>query len=289
MPARDQIQIRDPFIVTDRTARCYYLFGTTGANPWSGPAHGFDAYRSTDLEEWKGPFPAFRPPQGFWASENFWAPEVHQHGGRWYMLASFKAPGVARATDVLVADTPLGPYAPLATLTPAHWECLDGTLWIEDGRPWLVFCHEWLQTVDGHMCAVPLADDLARTVAEPVTLFTASQAPWTRSFARDGRIGNRVTDGPFLHRTPVGSLLMLWSSNGAHGYAMGQARSRSGRLAGPWEHLPEPLVGSDGGHGMLFSDLADRLMLTWHQPNRTPEERPHWRPVRIADDRLVIA
>ena len=29
--------------------------------------------------------------------------------------------------------------------------CLDGTLWVEDGKPYMIYCHEWVETVDGEM------------------------------------------------------------------------------------------------------------------------------------------
>lgn len=107
-----EIQIRDPFLLTCDAEGQYFLFGSTDEDVWNGPGVGFDCYRSDDLEEWAGPIPAFRPPPGFWADRNFWAPEVHRYQGRFYMLASFKAEGRPRGTQILVADRPEGPYPP---------------------------------------------------------------------------------------------------------------------------------------------------------------------------------
>jgi len=135
---RQDIQIRDPFVLPMAEEGCYYLFGTTDRNAWDGPGTGFDTYRSRDLETWEGPFPAFRPEPGFWATTQFWAPEVHRYRGRFYLFASFKAPGVCRGTEILVADSPLGPFRPHSRgpVTPPQWECLDGTLVIDDaGKP----------------------------------------------------------------------------------------------------------------------------------------------------------
>jgi arabinan endo-1,5-alpha-L-arabinosidase len=91
-----QIQIRDPFVLPVERERKYYLYGTTDPNCWHGPATGFDAYVSDDLENWLGPIEAFRPSYDFWADQNFWAPEVHFYDNRYFMLASFKADGVCR-------------------------------------------------------------------------------------------------------------------------------------------------------------------------------------------------
>ncbi len=289
--ARDQIQMRDPFVLPVSAERRYYLFGTTDTNAWSGLGTGFDCYASADLLAWEGPIPAFRPPAGFWANTQFWAPEVHVYRGRWYMFASFAGPGRRRGTQVLVADAPAGPYLPHSDgpVTPGAWECLDGSLHIDAaGRPWIVYCHEWVQIRDGGMYAQRLADDLSRAVGEPLLLFTASQAPWTNGFPDPRSPGmNFVTDGPFLHRAADGSLLMLWSSSGREGYAMGVARSTGG-VTGPWFHAERPVFAKDGGHGMLFRTFAGALMMTLHAPNDTPRERPCFIPVREVAGGLVI-
>ena len=86
-------------------------------------------------------------------------------------------------------------------------------------------------------------------------------------------IAHTVTDGPFLHRTEDGTLLILWSSFGADGYAMGLARSLSGNVLGPWAQEPQPLWAQDGGHGMIFRAFDGRLFLALHAPNVTPTER----------------
>jgi len=273
------IQIRDPFLLVVPESAEYYLYGSTDADIWNPPATGFDCYRSTDLARWFGPIPAFRPPDGFWADRNFWAPEVHVHDGRYYMFASFKAPQARRGTQIMVADHPQGPFVPWSDgpVTPPDWECLDGTLHIDEhGDPWLVYCHEWVQVMDGEIHAQRLTAELQTAVGEPILLFRASEAPWARRVEHPripAEINAFVTDGPFLHRLASGALVMLWSSNGAHGYAMGIARSASGSITGPWVQEPEPLWSRDGGHGMVARTLDGTLLLALHQPNETPLER----------------
>lgn len=271
-----EIQIRDPFILPVGSEGAYYLFGSTDADIWKGPAVGFDCYRSADLVRWDGPHPAFRPPEGFWADQNFWAPEVHEHAGRWFMFATFKADGVPRGTQALVADHPAGPYRPHSRdrLTPARWECLDGTLHVDDaGQPWLVFCHEWVQVGDGTVCAQRLTDALDDTVGDVTVLFSASEAPWAEEVHSSRHGPGHVTDGPFLHRTGDGTLLLLWASFRDGRYAQGLARSRSGHVLGPWDHVSDPLHASDGGHGMCFRTWSGDLHLALHTPNHTPAER----------------
>ncbi|MBN2510747.1 MAG: family 43 glycosylhydrolase [Spirochaetales bacterium] len=273
------IRIRDPFIVPVTEENTYYLFGTTDRDPWKAAGVGFDAYKSSDLHNWEGPFRVFTPPKGFWGTHNFWAPEVHKYRGRYYMLASFTAPGHCRGTQVLVSRFILGPYLPVSPkpATPPGWECLDGTLWVDpQGRPWLVFCHEWVQVNDGEICALPLTDDLSEPEGDPCILFRASDAEWTRAIMRrdgSGRVDARVTDGPFLYPSSEGGLIMLWSSLSSRGYAMGSAGSPSGNVLGPWIQRKNPIIDTDGGHGMVFRRFDGALFCTFHTPNTTPLER----------------
>jgi len=292
------IHLRDPYVLPVREHGAYYLYGTTGRTAWDGRAEGFDVYKSRDLNEWEGPYPAFRPDASFWADHHFWAPEVHAYRGKYYMFATFKADSRCRAVQILRADHPLGPFVPHGNgpVTPSDWECLDGTLFVDEGGlPWMVFCHEWLQVKNGEMCAVRLAEELDAAIGEPVLLFRATEAPWVVPVAKapwdipmegDDRF---VTDGPFLVRSEDGKLLMLWSSWGKDGYAIGIAESDSGQLFGPWTQQPEPLFGKDGGHGMLFADFANRLLLSIHVPNVHPQERPAFFPVRWSGGSLCMA
>jgi arabinan endo-1,5-alpha-L-arabinosidase len=284
-----EINIRDPFVVPVAAEKRYYLFGTRGQDCWEGKPDGFDVYIGSDLQHWDGPYVAFSPAPNFWADRNFWAPEVHAYNGHYYMFASFKAENVCRGTQILAAPKPAGPYQPISErpVTPATWECLDGTLFVDAaGAPWIVFCHEWVQVHDGEICALRLSDDLRRPIGEPHLLFHASEAPWITPYAGQT---DYVTDGPFLHRAQNGELLLLWSSFANGSYTLGVARSLGGGILGPWQQDAAPLYCADGGHGMLFRTFEGRLMLTVHRPNSTPNERPIFVPVVENDGHLSIA
>jgi arabinan endo-1,5-alpha-L-arabinosidase len=284
------IHIRDPFVLPILAEKLYYLYGTIGPQAWTASASGIDHYTSSDLQSWDGPFPTFRPPINFWADRNFWAPEVHVYRERYYLFASFKAERVCRGTQILTADSPQGPFLPISDrpVTPYTWECLDGTLFVDaNDQPWMVFCHEWVQVGDGEICALRLSDDLKLAIDQPHLLFRASQAPWTQEINSKGRKGY-VTDGPFLHRLTNGELIMLWTSFGMGGYSVGQARSASGDILGPWQQVSEPLYAGDGGHCMVFRTFDGKLWLTFHRPNPSPDERPQFIPLRENGSSLEI-
>ncbi|MDF2922375.1 MAG: glycoside hydrolase [Paenibacillaceae bacterium] len=287
----EDLQIRDPFVVPVPGEGRYYLFGSTDANIW-GKGTGFDVYIGSDLLEWEGPYPVFRPEADFYSEENFWAPEVYEYRGRYYMFATFRRrSNQLLGTGVLASDDLKGPFRPYSDgpVTPENWPCLDGTLYVDnEGLPWMVFCHEWTQVKDGEICAMRLTEDLKAAAGEPVLLFRASQAGWTtRLDSKSTEAGDVfVTDGAYVHRAGNGQLLLLWASFVHNRYAIGVARSESGLITGPWVHEEQALYQQDGGHGMLFRTFDGQLMLTIHTPNKTPNERPVFLPVTEEQGRL---
>ncbi len=267
------INIRDPFVLPFEGT--YYLYGTPGQFAWSG-AGGFWCYTSKDLKKWSEPIKCFTAPADFWADRNFWAPEVHYYNGKFFMFASFFAEGRNRCTQILAADCPTGPFEVWSEpITPADWMCLDGTFLVENGKPYMVFCHEHLQIGTGTICAIELSADLRKPVGEAVTLFGADEAPWVTYDKSDIVNGKPriVTDGPFMYKDGD-ELTMFWASFRNHSYAEGIAVSQSGSVFGPWKQLEEPLFDKDGGHGMLFRDFDGNMIFTLHSPNDNPKERP---------------
>ncbi|MSC84884.1 hypothetical protein EAI89_13505 [Eubacterium sp. am_0171] len=67
-----EVNMRDPFVMVH--GGMYYLYGTRSESCW-GPADGFDCYVSEDMENWEGPIEIFHRPDGFFADQNYWAPE----------------------------------------------------------------------------------------------------------------------------------------------------------------------------------------------------------------------
>lgn len=289
------IQIRDPFVFPVLEEETYVLFGSTDKNIW-GKGAGFDAYTSHDLQYWDGPYNVFCPEADFYSDTNFWAPEVYSYEGQYYMFATFRRKdNQLLGTAVLTADHLLGPYKPHSDgpVTPQSWSSLDGSLFCdEEGQPWMIFCHEWQQIADGEVCAMRLSSDLRRSTGEPILLFRASEARWTAPFisARFPGQQNYVTDGPYLFRASSNELYMLWASFVSDNtYALGIAKSPSGRVSGPWLQEEKPLYQNDGGHAMVFRTYAGQLMLAIHTPNQTPDERPLFLPLHEQNGKIVVA
>lgn len=272
------INIRDPFIFPYDGR--YYLYGSRVGLPtgmlFNGHQDGIDVYVSADLENWSEAKEVFGAREDFWGKYQFWAPEVHFYNNRFYMFASFKADNRCRGTHILVSDTPDGTFEPISEQqqTPIDWECLDGTFYIDkNGKPHMVFCHEWVQIEDGEVCDVTLSDDLTHAVTQPKTLWKASDYKDVVTVIPDKKAF--VTDGPFLYRCKNGELICIWSTYTAKGYAELISISDNGDVDGNWTLLDTPMSNSDGGHGMIFETFEGERLFTMHKPNiPATAERP---------------
>ncbi|MGJ5893569.1 glycoside hydrolase [Streptomyces sp. V2] len=303
--------LHDPYVVADATSRTYHLYTSNEPSVSGVAGAGTMVYRSADLRDWAPPVVVYRAAdqEGGWATDGAWAPEVHERGGRYYLFTTLHneerrlAEGTyMRGTVVAVSDSLLGPFTaldPSRPTTPEHLMALDGTLYVDPaGQPWLVYAHEWLQTVDGTMEAIRLTPDLSGTVGDPVHLFRGSDAFWLNEQIPAGlpyRLPPYITDGPQLVRAPGGALLMLWSTYeknvpGKDGsltgdYVQTYAVSASGELTGPWTQR-RPLVREDSGHGMLFTAFGGELMMILHRPFENARGKLY--EMRLRGDELSV-
>lgn len=289
------IRLRDACILPDQKSGIYYMVGP-------GRSASVVQYTSKDLINWYGPQVIFKTPEKFWgdtAIQSIWAPEMQAYKGKYYLFLTFSTnkllqeqwlnwrPRVVRGSQILVSDSPTGPFKAFqnhATLPPTMMT-LDATLWEEDGVPYFVYAHEWVQISNGTIEMVPLKTDLSDTIGGPKLLFRANEAPWVRIASKTE--GCYVTDGPYLMKGKSGKLLMIWSSFAEGGYTVGTAISDSGKLAGPWRHDPTPLFAKDGGHGMLFKTFEGKLMMVLHTPN-SPAAQPHIYEIEDTGDTLKM-
>ncbi len=294
-----EINIRDPFILADSLSKQYYMYRTSDSILPDGSVRGgVEVFRSPDLKHWEGPQLVMRVPDGNALTGTVWAPEVHEYNGAYYLFATINSdlkwkknrPGwgdyTFRGTQIFRADSPEGPFKPFGRFphTPLDYMALDGTLWVEDGKPYMVFCHEWVQLEDGTMEVVELSPDLSNTVGRPEVLFNGSTPDWSTGIRpSEGMPLGYITDGCFLYRNKEGKLIMIWSSFSNGDYAIGVSESTTGSVKGPWIHHKDPLFPDNGGHGMIFKTFDDRLCLILHQPN-SPLGAERARIFEIEDD-----
>jgi hypothetical protein len=296
----DDLSMSDPFIYADEKSHTYYLTGTGGR-----------LYKSKDLKMWTGPS-SIIDLKGTWMDGRFVAAaEIHHIGDKYYLAGTWNdhnhlIENVPRRynvptnqTQLLVADTPEGPFKPLVPefefcLGPGDWDIIDGTLYQENGTTYMVFVHEWTQLIDGTMDYMPLSKDLTRRTAEPTTIFRASEAPWSKEMNSIGeatfglKMPGWVTDGPQLFKTQTGKLGMLWSSWGEHRYAQGIAYSTSGSIKGPWVQEKDAFKGDNSGHGMLFRTFEGKLLFIIHHSEANGPRKPQIWDVDDSGDKLAL-
>lgn len=268
---RKNIRIRDPFVLVDEKAKKYYLYGTTGLIDQYTTKTDFVVYESNDLENFSDPITIFDG-KDFWADRDYWAPEVFKYNDKYYMFASFKSKDRARGTQILVSDSPKGTFKPISDypVTPSDWQCLDGTLYVENGKPYIVFCREWLEVKDGRIYAMELSKDLKTAVGEPILLFSASENKYVTPFKDDKGNDCFVTDGPFLYKEKD-KVVMLWSSTSNGVYCVLKAYADS--ITGKWTQCSKPVFSVDGGHCMIFKAINGLEKIALHYPNNCPDER----------------
>ena len=290
--------MRDPFIVNAGGERPYLLFmsdswrktGRGSANWCPAGVQTVSVSRSADLVNWSEPETCMTAPE--WCGQ-IWAPEIHEWKGKWYMFVTLKErPGYGEPIRSMIpgepdweyhrgsstnstchalwmyrADRPEGPYLPIVDkpITEKGYISLDGTLGVEDGKPWMIYTHDWAQVRVGTYELRPLSDDLTHFVGPAKTLFTAAEMPMCR--------GMGVTDGAFLYRSPKsGKLFMTWSTHDpsrtpGHDYCVVLCESATGKLAGPW--VNHHYLSSDAsGHGHFFRDKdgLPRFVMHYEQP-----------------------
>lgn len=282
----EDIRIRDPYILPYNGM--YYMYGTS-AN-WVDEDVSY-VYRSSDLKNWEGPTEVFRLFPDTWAKGELWAPEVHMYKGKFYMLLSILGKHGMRGTQVLVCDTPDGTFIPICDkpATPFERSCIDGTLYIENGTPYMVYSADWPDNYNeetgcyvGEIWAVELTDDLSEQASEPFRLFKSTDspasaiAPITHEY-----LGKTVTrygsDAPFVTKLSNGNILLTWSPIPDDNYIVAAAISENG-IRGEWHHV-DNIYENNGGHAMFFEDFDGSMKMCIHYPEREPDERALVLPV----------
>ncbi|HKP73208.1 MAG TPA: family 43 glycosylhydrolase, partial [Pyrinomonadaceae bacterium] len=251
----------DPSVI--RVGGDYWAAATS--SEW-GPE--FPILHSRDLVNWQvvGSIFEKRPA---WSVGNYWAPELSEDRGRFYVYYVAKKKDGPLCVAVATARRPQGPYTDHGALVCQEVGSIDGfPVRDENGRRYLL----WKE--DGNSRSVPtpiwaqrLSEDGTKLVGERQELIRNDQA-WEKHASLP--YGDLV-EGPAVVRRN-GWFYMFYAGNFCCArecnYMVGVARSR--KLLGPWEKNPANpiLAGNDRwkcpGHGTIVSDAAGRDYLMYH-------------------------
>lgn len=266
----EEIRIRDPFIYLEDGV--YYLLGTTGNDCWNQGSN-FSLYTSRDLTNFE--FSGLLVEKGVLDGyKQLWAPELHKFRGKYYLIVSLFRPDRRRGSMILAADSVRGPFVPLTGeyITPQGWLCLDATLFVSNGKPYLYFSNEWVDPItadgDGSLYVAALSDDLKTLASRPKKIVSGKYCGFSRE-VRSGEAAGYVAEGPFAVEED-GKIALYWSTFSKDGYCV--AKSTAADVFGEYT-FERMIFERDGGHAMVFTDLNGRRKIVLHQPNTSPDER----------------
>ena len=235
---QDKVPHADPFILLHDGV--YYAYGT--GEP------GFRIYTSADLEHWQKKGIALDI-DNCWGTKQFWAPEVYNVKGRFFIFYSSE-----EHICVATADNPEGPFRQEVMRPIREEKGIDTSLFIDDdGIPYLYF----VRFTGGNVIWVAeMTEDLLGIKDETLKECICAVDPWET-------IDGKIAEGPSVFKDNE-LYYMLYSANDTRSkdYSIGYATAPS--PYGPWTKYPgNPVFRRDSpnagglvgiGHGAPFKD-----------------------------------
>lgn len=250
------IEFGDPFLLHASDGR-YYMYGTSLAD-------GFEAYVSTDLQTWTKCGQVYRGAgEGQWNESCFWAPEVYEFNGKYYMFYSANwrhnptGEGENFRIGVAVADSAAGPFRDLMNrpVFDPGYPVIDANVFHDDttGKFYLYYsrcCYKhpveseiaaearrkgtFKDVEESWVYGVELKPDFSGVVGEPRLLLSPPkkiadrQAEWESRSVTSGEVNRRWTEGSFLFKKGD-TYYIMYSANSFEGkhYAVGYATAKN--------------------------------------------------------------
>ena len=309
------VKFGDPYVLLASDGR-YYMYGTGGVKD------GFGCYVSDDLVNWeyKGAVYKGNTPES-WALSNFWAPEVYEKDGKFYMF--FSADWKVNPNNelenfligVAVSDSPTGPFVEVSDkpLFNPGYPIIDANVFFDDdGRCYLYFsrcCYkhpveseiaDWAreqglfeEIEESWVYGVEISPDFTEVIGEPVLLLRPpvkmddQQAEWESRSVTSGEVNRRWTEGSFMIKRD-GIYYMMYSANffGGENYAVGYATSDS--PLGPFVKSPNnPVLQKNTAEGGIVTGVGHNS-ITWSRDGKQLYCVYHGRTEATGQERVVF-
>ncbi|HEY0547348.1 MAG TPA: family 43 glycosylhydrolase [Pyrinomonadaceae bacterium] len=245
----------DPSVI--RVGSDYWA--TTTSGDWSPQ---FQLMRSRDLVNWEIVGAVFTETPS-WAGGDFWAPEIREDKGRFFVYYAARKKKGPLCVAVATASKPAGPYTDHGPLVCQEDGSIDPFLirdennqlyliWKEDGnsrqQPTLI----WAQR---------LSEDGTKLIGKRTRILRNDAASWEGGVVEGSFI---LRHGDWFYHFYAGNACCGRGCN----YAVGVARSH--KLLGPWEKNPaNPILAANEawqcpGHGDIVQSADGRDFLLYH-------------------------
>lgn len=250
------ISLGDPYILRSSNGK-FFMYGT------SENLNGFKTYSSDDLVRWTDEGVVYKGVDSTsWAKNCFWAPEVYERNGKFYMLYSANWKHNPTNEDenfrigVAIADKPTGPFREMKNgpIFDPGYPIIDANLLFDDnGKVYMYYsrcCYkhpvegeiaQWARNKgiykkieESWIYGVELKPDFSGVIGEPVLLLTPpksindSQSEWESRSVTSKEANRRWTEGSYIVRQDD-TYFMTYSANffGGENYAVGYATSEN--------------------------------------------------------------
>ncbi len=309
------VKFGDPYVLLASDGN-YYMYGTGGVKD------GFGCYSSADLVNWeyRGAVYQGNTPDS-WAKACFWAPEVYEKDGRFWMF--FSADWKENPTNelenfrigVAVSDSPTGPFREVSDgpLFDPGYPIIDANVFFDDdGRCWLYYsrcCYkhpveseiaDWARAQglydeieESWIYGVELAPDFSKVIGEPQLLLAPpsrmndKQAEWESRSVTAKEANRRWTEGSFLIKKD-GIYYMMYSANffGGENYAVGYATATS--PLGPYTKSSDnPVLEKNTASGGIVTGVGHNS-ITWSRDGKQLFCVYHGRTAATGQERVVF-
>ncbi|WP_423127985.1 glycoside hydrolase family 43 protein [Gaoshiqia sp. Z1-71] len=308
------VEFGDPYILKASDGM-YYMIGTGGVKD------GFKMYSSANLKDWNDEGRIYQGNTGeSWGIANFWAPELYEIDGQYYLL--FSADWRENPTNelenfrigVAVSETPTGPYTDLYNrpVFDPGYPVIDGNLLFDDGKVYLYYsrcCYknpvesevaDWArqqgmfdEIEESWVYGVEIKPDFSGIIGEPELLLRPPvsmddrQAEWESRSVTSGEVNRRWTEGSYIFKEKD-TYYMMYSANffGGQNYAVGYATSRS--PMGPFQKADNnPVLEKNAEQGGIVTGTGHN-MVTPAPDGKSMLCVYHGRTSKTGDNRVVF-
>ena len=308
------LKFGDPFLLHASDGK-YYMYGTSMED-------GFEAYVSDSLSNWQ---PCGRVYQGGqadqWNVNCFWAPEVYERNGKYYMFfsANYKEnptnEGENFKIGVAVSDSPAGPFKDLYNrpIFNPEYPIIDANVYFDEktGKCYLYFsrcCYKhsvkseiadklkadgvYDNIEESWVYGVEMKPDFSGVIGEPKLLLCPpkklndAQAEWESRSAMHKEVNRRWTEGSYIFREGD-TYYIMYSANhyGGQYYAVGYATATN--PLGPFTKADNnPVLQENVSKGGKVMGTGHNMVLTMPDGNRYCVY--HGRMIDNPDERVVL-